>query len=182
MRQFLQSIEKAFSTNEKPSEIYITIDDDDSSEATIKNNSQNYGSSVIDAESTMVANNEIGTMDKSDNDSEGDGYSDGYSDNYSNSYSDNYSNSYSNSDSDSDSDSDCQIIEIVKKNRKLAPFPVTQGVTKEVTIDFPKEIEIKDRGKNGKYYSVLDPKTLSNEYKMFLSKRCTRFGGSVKNT
>ena len=55
-----------------------------------------------------------------------------------------------------------------------------RSVTKNMTSKLPNEIEIQDIGKSGKTYSVLNPKYLSNEHKLLLSKRCTTFDEYVK--
>ena len=81
---------------------------------------------------------------------------------------------------DMENDSDCEIVEVVSKKRKLIPFSLPRSVTKNMTSKLPNEIEIQDIGKSGKTYSVLNPKYLSNEHKLLLSKRCTTFDEYVK--
>ena len=82
--------------------------------------------------------------------------------------------------SDVENDDDCEIVGVVRKKRKLTPFPLSKSVPRNIRIDSLDTIEIQDTEKVPKTHSVLNPKSLSDEHKLLLSKRCTTINEYIK--
>ena len=72
-----------------------------------------------------------------------------------------------------------RLLGLKKKEEVNAIFIATEGFL-GVATTLPAEIEIKDSRNPGKVYYVLNPKELSEEHKLLLSKRCTSFNECVK--
>lgn len=154
MNQFLRTIEDAFVNREERSQTYINIDEDDENNV------------ADESQVTIATNNNNIESDEADANSTFVGPSS--------------NENAEQSEDDNDHDSDCEIVGVKKKKRRLMPFSVPRRASIGVATTLPAEIEIKDSRNPGKVYSVLNPKELSEEHKLLLSKRCTGFNEYVK--